>query len=110
MKLLKGLLKSIGGLCIIIIIIIACIIAGWVIRYFVWIVCFIPDILYDWAIIDWIKNHDTATWVICSFSAPILFICSSLGGAVGGTAGNSSSGNFSFSSANSKYDDEPQIK
>lgn len=54
--------------------ILLCIALGWLIRWGIWLGCFFLDFFCDWAIIDWIVEHDTIMLVICSCLAPFLLI------------------------------------
>lgn len=78
---LKGLLSFvkkgvtiIGILILVILGIMICIATGWLIRWMIWLACFFIDFWYDWAIIDWIVEHDTIMLIICSCIAPFLLL------------------------------------
>ncbi len=103
MNIVKNIFKIIGIAIVVVVGIGLCTAIGWLLRWFIWLVCFVLDIFCNWAIIDWIGNHDTAMLVICSCLSPfvllLVMISESSGGSYNG--GNYSSGGGGFS-----YDNE----
>lgn len=92
MKVIKIIGKILLFVLITAAIILVSAIGGWVLRYLVWLICFLIEILgNDWAIIDWISNNDTIMWIICSVVFwPIIILAAISGcGSSNTTTGNS---------------------
>lgn len=79
-------------------------IGGYIVRWFVWLICFICEIfLGENFIITWIGTHDTAMHIICSFTViPILIL-----GILSEGTGNTSSAGSHHSQRNTySYEDD----
>lgn len=70
MDTIKNIFSIIGililGVCGITIAIIGSFVCGLILRFCVYFICFILQIFGDFAFVDWVDNHHTATLVICS--------------------------------------------
>lgn len=78
-------LKIIGGTLLFILIaavvVVVSVIGGWLLRYLIWVICFLFEIVgKGGVVVDWISNHDTLIWIICSVAIWPMIISGALGG------------------------------
>ena len=79
-------------------------IGGYIIRWFVWLICFIWEIFRGKnAVTIWIDNHDTIVHIICSFlTLPSMAL---IAFSESGSTNSTTAGNYKNAS-NFSYDDE----
>lgn len=74
MKIVKNIFCVVLGIIGIAGLIGLCCVGGYIIRWFLWLICFVWEIFFGkTALTTWIGNHDIATHIICSFLTPIAF-------------------------------------
>lgn len=110
MKLLdviKKIFIAIGIVCLVVLGIGLCIVAGYIIRWLVWLFCFIIEIgSGSNAVIRWIANHDTAMHIICSCLAPVILVVSVICASTPNNSNNNKSNNYKDDNNNFNYEKE----
>ena len=81
-------------------------VGGYIVQWFVWLICFIWEILNGQSsVTEWVANHDKVVHILCSFSfLPILVLLVIVES--GGNASSSLSADHRHNMNNYKYTDE----
>lgn len=100
MKFIETVLSIIAfvlfAFCAIVFFVLGTLFGGYVLRYFVYLVCFFVQIFGDYAFVSWVENNETVLYVICCvISALIILLMFS----------SSSSSSGSYSSSNNYLED-----
>ena len=100
MKFIETVLSIIAfvlfAFCAIVFFVLGTLFGGYVLRYFVYLVCFFVQIFGDYAFVSWVENNETVLYVICCvISALIILLMFS----------SSSSSSGSYSSSNNYSED-----